>query len=76
MSDHPGALESHSGLRVEREHLDSFLVLDTGVVFLFDFGLPHAVEVATPISEFPMTRAELRGFIRADGPLGWMLGAR
>lgn len=54
------------------DNLDDFLVLDEGVAFRFDFGFPHAIEAATPNSEFLIPRAEIAGFLRPQGPLRWM----
>jgi hypothetical protein len=50
-----------------------FIVTDRGLVFLFDFQLPHATEAASPDSEILMTRQELKPFLNPDGPLGWLL---
>ncbi len=58
------------------ENLEDFLVLNEGVAFLFDFGFPHAIEAATPRSEFLIPRAEIAQFLAPLGPLGWMRGAR
>jgi hypothetical protein len=58
------------------EHLDNFIVHPGGITFFFNFGLPHAMELATPTSEFPFTNAEIRRFVDPKGPLRFLLEGR
>jgi hypothetical protein len=67
-------LEGQAEPEVGLKDLDNFMVLSDQVVFLFDFGIPHVIEVATPISELSIPKADLRGFVRRDGPLRWLRG--
>lgn len=53
--------------------LSEFIVTDKGLVFLFDYTLPHAMEAASPDSEILMNRQQLKPFLNPNGPLGWLL---
>jgi hypothetical protein len=53
-------------------HLDNFIVHPNGITFFFDFALPHAMELATPASEFDFTNSEIRRFVDAKGPLRFL----
>jgi hypothetical protein len=64
--------EVHRGRETPRfasEHLDGFIVHADGITFFFDYGLPHAVELATPTSEFPWSKRDIARFIDPKGPL-------
>lgn len=71
-TQHADILKDISEPEVSRRDIDHFIVLADRVVFLFDYGVPHAIALATPVSEFPVSVHELRRFIRAPGPLSWM----
>lgn len=73
LMQHPDILKDISEPEVSRRDLDHFIVLANRVVFLFDYGVPHAIALATPVSEFSVPVHELRRFVRAPGPLSWML---
>ncbi|HEX6272957.1 MAG TPA: hypothetical protein VFZ53_07955 [Polyangiaceae bacterium] len=70
---HPEVYEGRDEPVFEHEHLENFVVEAEGVTFLFDFGLPHAVESASPLAEFPFTAAEIRRFVAPAGPLGFLV---
>ena len=55
-------------------NLADFIVTPSGIVFRYDFGLPHVTRVASPDSEYLITPPELKHFIDLAGPLGWILG--
>lgn len=62
-----------SGLsHMTSKNLNDFIVTEQGLVFVIAFGIPHVIRVATPESEYPMTKAELQGFLDPHGALGWM----
>jgi hypothetical protein len=69
---HPEVYRQRDTPQFRREHLENFVVHSEGVTFLFDFGLPHVIEVATPESEFSFTQAEIRRFVEPKGPLGFL----
>jgi len=69
---HPEAFRGRELPALGTEHLEKFIVHPDGIVFLFDFGLPHALESATPKSEFAWTKPEIRPFIAPDGPLRFL----
>jgi hypothetical protein len=50
--------------------LDSFSVGNKGVTFLYDAGYPHAIQAFAPNGRYFFTYAELKPFIKPDGPLG------
>jgi hypothetical protein len=71
--EHAEVFQSREEPELGVEHLDNFIVHPEGITFFFDFGLPHAMELATPTSEFPLTNAEIRRFVDPEGPLRFML---
>jgi hypothetical protein len=58
--------------RFATEHLDNFIVHSEGITFFFDYGLPHAIELAMPTSEFPFAKREIQRFIDPAGPLRFL----
>ncbi len=50
--------------------LDEFSVNDKGVTFIFDAGFPHAIQALQPVGEYFFTYAELRAYVKGNGPLG------
>jgi len=57
-------------LRIGVQNLDEFSVSDKGVTFLLDAGFPHAIQALQPAGEYFFSYAELRPYIKRDGPLG------
>jgi hypothetical protein len=57
-------------LRIGVQDLAEFSVSDTGVTFLFDAGFPHAIQALQPDGEYFFSYAELRPYIKTNGPLG------
>jgi hypothetical protein len=75
--DRSAAAEAKSHVRDELkklligvQNLNKFSVSDKGVTFLFDAGFPHAIQALQPEGEYFFGYAELRPYIRRDGPLG------
>jgi len=60
----------------EVANLADFIITPSGIVFRYDFGLPHVTRVASPDSEYLITPGELKHFIELTGPLGWIIGTR
>jgi hypothetical protein len=52
------------------QNLDELSVGDRGVTFLFDAGFPHVIQALQPDGEYFFSYAELRPYIRRNGPLG------
>jgi hypothetical protein len=52
------------------ENLDEFSVSDKGVTFLYDAGFPHVIQALQPDGRYFFSYAELRPYIKRDGPLG------
>jgi hypothetical protein len=42
----------------------------TGITFLYDAGFPHAIKAFEPQGKYFFTYAELKLYIKRDGPLG------
>jgi hypothetical protein len=59
-----------SGLRFSVKNLDEFSVSDKGVTFLYDAHFRHAIRALQPGGEYFFSYAELRPYIRRNGPLG------
>lgn len=64
------ASEAQEPLQYKIEDLDSFSVSSKGVTFLYDAGYPHAIQAFEPMGRYFFSFAELKGFIKPDGPLG------
>ena len=52
--------------------LGDFIVTSRGLVFFYDFGIAHVMQIMTPKSEYLITPRELAPYIAANGPLGWL----
>jgi len=52
------------------ENLDDFSVSDKGVTFLYDAGFPHVIQALQPDGRYFFSYAELRPYIKRNGPLG------
>jgi len=64
------ASEAQEPLSYTSEDLDSFSVNKKGITFLYDAGYPHAIQAFAPNGRYFFTYAELKPFIKPDGPLG------
>jgi hypothetical protein len=62
--------EQLSGLKFGVNNLDEFSVSDKGVTFLYDAHFRHAIRALQPGGEYFFSYAELRPYIRRNGPLG------
>jgi hypothetical protein len=67
--EHAEVFRGREAPRFGREHLDDFIVHAEGITFFFDYGLPHALELAMPASEFLWTKRDIARFIDPKGPL-------
>lgn len=57
-------------LRIGVQNLNEFSVSDKGVTFLFDADFPHVIQALQPAGEYFFSYAEIRPYIKRDGPLG------
>ena len=49
--------------------LDEFVVGEGGVTFLYDAGFPHVIQAAQPEGRYFFSYAQLKSYIKRDGPL-------
>jgi hypothetical protein len=62
--------ELFSKLKFKTSDLDDFSINDKGVTFLYDAGFPHVIQAAEPDGRYFFSYAQLKPYIRRDGPLG------
>jgi hypothetical protein len=62
--------EQLDGLKFQVDNLDEFSIGDKGITFLYDAGFPHAIQALEPVGRYFFSYAELRSFIKPEGPLG------
>ncbi len=58
-----------SGKRFTVENLDDFTVTKEGITFYYPFGFPNAVLARQPDDSFVFTFAQLKPYLKPDGPL-------
>ena len=64
------AKEAQEALEFKLADLDDFSVGDKGITFLYDAGYPHVIQAFEPEGRYFFSYAELRSYIKRDGPLG------
>jgi hypothetical protein len=69
-SDRETAEDLLKDLKFKASDLNEFSVSDKGVTFLYDAGFPHAVQALQPVGQYFFSFAELKSYIKRDGPLG------
>lgn len=62
--------EAQEPLEFKVENLDDFSIGARGVTFLYDAGYPHVIRALQPNGTYFFTYAELKPYIKRDGPLG------
>jgi hypothetical protein len=62
--------EAQEPLEFKSENLEEFSISSKGVTFLYDAGYPHAIQAFQPNGKYFFTYAELKPYLRRDGPLG------
>jgi hypothetical protein len=62
--------EQFAQLKFQVENLDEFSIGDKGITFLYDAGFPHVIQALEPVGKYFFSYAELRSFIKTEGPLG------
>ncbi len=60
------------GVHFLAQHLELFFVKKDGLVFRFDFGLPHAIQALSPSEEYLLRFDELAPYFDPNGPFGWV----
>ena len=70
MLDYKEIVQSQGELKFAVENLNDFSVSARGVTFLFDAGYPHVIRAFEPGGQYFLSYAELKPFIKLDGPLG------
>jgi hypothetical protein len=70
-ADQKGSLKDQlEQLTFTVENLDEFSASDKGVTFLYDAGFPHVIQALQPDGRYFFSHAELRPYIKRNGPLG------
>jgi hypothetical protein len=64
------AKEAQEALEYKLADLDEFSVGDKGITFLYDAGYPHVIQAFEPEGRYSFSYAELKPFIKREGPLG------
>jgi hypothetical protein len=62
--------EQLEALKFQASNLNDFSISDKGVTFLYDAGFPHVIQALEPAGQYFFSYAELRSYIKPDGPLG------
>lgn len=62
--------QAYENLKFQIANLDGFSVGRKGVTFLYDAGFPHVIQALEPAGRYVFTFAELKPYIKPDGPLG------
>jgi hypothetical protein len=57
-------------LKFNASNLDEFSISDRGITFLYDAEFPHVVQALQPVGKYFFSFAELKSYIKRDGPLG------
>lgn len=65
-----GFREGLAKARFTVKDLEDFLIEEHGIAFFFDFGFPHVVQALEPSETYFLSYAELKPYLRRDGPLG------
>lgn len=67
-NDNPAMFFESTDFKVE--NLDSFLVDDKGVTFIYDYGFPHVAQALQPEGRYAFTWSELKPFVKTGGLFG------
>jgi len=63
-------VESLEQMKFGPENLEEFEVGAKGITFLYDAGLPHAIQAFEPEGRYFFTYSELTPYLNRSGPLG------
>jgi hypothetical protein len=62
--------------RFRIKHLNEFTITPEGVIFHYRFGFPHVILAAEPKSDYLISHAELKSYLKANSPLIGLTDAR
>jgi hypothetical protein len=68
--DRESIKQAYENLKFETSHLDDFSINGKQITFRYDAGFPHVIQALAPVGRYAFTYAELKPYIKADGPLG------
>jgi hypothetical protein len=68
--DRESMKQAYENLKFETSHLDDFSINGKQITFRYDAGFPHVIQALAPVGRYVFTYAELKPYIRPDGPLG------
>jgi hypothetical protein len=57
-------------LKFDAAKLNDFSIGDKGITFLYDAEFPHVVQAVEPVGRYFFSYAQLKPYIKRDGPLG------
>ncbi|OON70205.1 hypothetical protein B0919_05580 [Hymenobacter sp. CRA2] len=66
---HWNAAKQQVTFEANEPRFDDFAVTRRGLTLAYSFGLPHVIQAAEPERDYSFTYAELRPWLRTDGPL-------
>ena len=69
IDDPANVIEAYEQLKFEVANLSDFSVGRDGLTFLYDAGFPHVIEALQPDGQYKFTYAELKPFLKREGPL-------
>ena len=61
--------DAYAVLKFGTKELNDFSVSQKGITFLYDAGFPHVIKALEPNGRYFFTYADLKQYIREDGPL-------
>ncbi len=63
-------IEGQEQMKFTTENLKDFSVSDKGITFLYDAGLPHAIQAFEPEGQYFFSYSDLTPYLNRGGPLG------
>ena len=67
--DEKDAQDLFKEVKFKTSNLDDFSINNRGVTFLYDAGFPHVVQALQPVGRYFFSYAQLKTYIKRDGPL-------
>lgn len=62
--------QAYENLKFEISNLDDFSINGKQITFRYDAGFPHVIQALAPVGRYVFSYAELKPYIKLDGPLG------
>jgi hypothetical protein len=63
------ALQFFDGKKFTTDNLENFAFTDKGIMFYYNFNLPHALKALSPDEDILMTWDEIEDYVREDSLL-------